>query len=397
MLQPAILIDKTRLPEIYRLRVLAWEHSERSAIINSTKFPEGWSDELDATASHFIVEDGGQIIAAARLNILNDICLLPAIFQSAVDKQGIALTLPFAFFSRLCVHPDFRNQNLAAILDKARINYIKKQQVRQAIVSTISPKAEQKIGKGWRIIGHVSKDAQLYSPPEMDEYVLIWDEADIISVWGRDLEDYKAMFGLHEEDLNRRVLSVADGPASCNAELNSTGRSIVSVDTVYALSLEAIEQKILASYKQMKAKFSERAGQFTFQNAQEAEHILAKRMAAARRFLKDYPRGKAEGRYVAAHLPNLPLGDAHFDLCLCGNLLFLFEDYFTWEMHRDSILAMLRVAKEVRIFPLYNRQGKESRYLQRTVNFFSKGNALTIEQVPYEVYKDGNRMMRIKR
>jgi hypothetical protein len=40
---------------------------------------------------------------------------------------------------------------------------------------------------------------------------------DSVVPWGRSFDEYVAMFALSEEDLGRRVLGCADGPASFNA------------------------------------------------------------------------------------------------------------------------------------------------------------------------------------
>jgi hypothetical protein len=40
-------------------------------------------------------------------------------------------------------------------------------------------------------------------------------------------------------------------------------------------------------------------------------------MSARREFLRDYPAGVQDGRYVEAQLPSLPFGDGHFELAVC--------------------------------------------------------------------------------
>ena len=56
--------------------------------------------------------------------------------------------------------------------------------------------------------------------------------------------------------------------------------------------------------------------------------------------------------YVFAKLPNLPFENNYFDLALSSHLLFVYDNMLDYEFHKNSILEMLRVSKEVRIFPL---------------------------------------------
>jgi len=72
-MEPALLTDKTRLKEIYQLRVLAWEHSRYSKYINNQLFPDGLTDHLDNDGFHFILQnDKNEIIGCNRFNILHN-------------------------------------------------------------------------------------------------------------------------------------------------------------------------------------------------------------------------------------------------------------------------------------------------------------------------------------
>ena len=62
--------------------------------------------------------------------------------------------------------------------------------------------------------------------------------------WGRSLEEYRAMFALSDDDLNRSILSCADGPASFNVEMNALGHSVTSIDPIYQITEEEIRQRI---------------------------------------------------------------------------------------------------------------------------------------------------------
>ena len=79
--------------------------------------------------------------------------------------------------------------------------------------------------------------------------------------WGRSFEEYCAMFTLDEQDLQKSILGVGDGPASFNAELTEQGESIVSVDPVYAFTSEQIRQRIAEIFDDMQVQVSNNASQ----------------------------------------------------------------------------------------------------------------------------------------
>ena len=120
-------------------------------------------------------------------------------------------------------------------------------------------------------------------------------------------------------------------------------------------------------------------------------------MAAMHDFLKDYPLGKADGRYMEGELPTLPFADSSFDLALCSHLLFLYSDQLGEAFHRDAILELCRIAREVRIFPLLALGGERSQFVDRSLEeLHEAGRAVSIEEVPYEFQRGGNQMMRIQ-
>jgi hypothetical protein len=119
-------------------------------------------------------------------------------------------------------------------------------------------------------------------------------------------------------------------------------------------------------------------------------------MTAMQEFLDDYGPGKAQGRYVDAELPTLPFADTTFDLALCSHFLFLYASQLDESFHRSAIREMCRIAAEVRIFPLLALGGGQSPYVAGTVGELrDSGFDVTIETVPYEFRRGGNRMMRI--
>jgi GNAT superfamily N-acetyltransferase len=121
LLQPQLLTDKSRLQEIYDLRVQAWEASGQGDYINHLYFPHGWADQQDHEAVHWIIEDAGKIVASARLCILDD----PKKLEEDFTNFHLPDLRPFAFYSRLVVDRAYRGRGFSRLMDQVRINYIR--------------------------------------------------------------------------------------------------------------------------------------------------------------------------------------------------------------------------------------------------------------------------------
>ncbi len=107
-----------------------------------------------------------------------------------------------------------------------------------------------------------------------------------------------------------------------------------------------------------------------------------------REFLADHPTGREGGRYVPASLPALPLGDRTYDLALCSRFLFPDAAYPGLAFHRAAIADMLRVAREVRVFPLLEVSGRPSPQVKAIVaDCLQAGYGVSIKTVPYEFQK----------
>ncbi len=216
--------------------------------------------------------------------------------------------------------------------------------------------------------------------------------------WGRTLAEYQAMFDLSESDLHRRILGCGDGPASFNAEMSARGRPVVSIDPLYAFSAAAIEQRVKETFEVIMKQVRQNRDDFVWTHVPSIPELGRRRMGAMRRFLEDFPQGKAEGRYVKASLPDLPFGDSAFDLALSSHFLFLYSEQFDLAFHISALQEMLRAAPEARAFPLLQVGGAPSPHVQGVVEAFrSQDVHAVIEPVDYEFQRGGNRMLRLRR
>ena len=215
--------------------------------------------------------------------------------------------------------------------------------------------------------------------------------------WVRSLDEYRRMFSLTDTDLSQRILGCADGPASFNAELTAGGGSVVSSDPLYTFSATEIRRQIDATYPMMIEQARQNADQFVWTSElPDAEALGRVRRFAMDRFLTDYDAGKQQARYIDAALPGQPFSDKQYDMAVCSHFLFLYSEQLFEQFHVDSIRSLLRIATQVRIFPLLGLRAAPSRHVEPvTVALRNDGYRVDIEPVGYEFQKGGKHMMRI--
>jgi hypothetical protein len=216
--------------------------------------------------------------------------------------------------------------------------------------------------------------------------------------WGRSFDEYRAMFALSDSDLRGRILGCGDGPASFNAQATAEGACVVSVDPIYVCSAAQIEERVAATFEIVVSQARAQADLFVWDRFNDADALGRARLAAMRRFLADYEAGRRTGRYVAGALPDLPFANARFDLALCSHLLFLYSDHLSRDAHIAALRELLRVAGEVRIFPLLTLAGEPSPHLPLLCEALrDDGNFVEERKVPYEFQRGGDTMLRLRR
>lgn len=221
-------------------------------------------------------------------------------------------------------------------------------------------------------------------------------EINEVKPWGRNFDEYVAMFALTKEDLRRAVLGVGDGPASFNAKATAQGSRVISLDPLYAFSADEIRARVEATAPEIAEVVRAHPERFVWTHFADAEALIAARMEAMERFLTDYPTGRAEGRYVDGGLPSLPFGDQTFALALCSHYLFLYAEQLGAEYHLTALRELLRVAAEVRVFPLRDLQNREPTFLT-TIEDALRQEGFLVERLraPYEFQRGGDQLMRI--
>ncbi|MFH0909655.1 MAG: SAM-dependent methyltransferase [bacterium] len=210
------------------------------------------------------------------------------------------------------------------------------------------------------------------------------------------MDEYAAMFELSRHELDSRILGCADGPASFNAEMHSHGRTVISVDPIYRCSREEIRGRIDKTYPTIMEQLRQNHDDYVWGKISSPEALGQLRMRTMDRFLVDFPQGVKEGRYLPCELPALPFTDQAFSLAVCSHFLFLYSDQLSSEFHDHSVQEMLRVAREVRVFPLLTLGRQASPHLDVICEQLRKsGRACEIKKVDYEFQRGGNHMLRI--
>ncbi len=216
--------------------------------------------------------------------------------------------------------------------------------------------------------------------------------------WGRSFDEYRRMFALTEADLRLGILGCGDGPASFNAEATRRGARVVSCDPIYRWSAADIQGRIDATSGEVLEQTRKNLDEFVWTSIRSVEELSRIRAAAMRDFVADFESGRSAGRYIAAQLPDLPFADGAFDLALCSHFLFLYTTQLGEGFHRSAVREMCRVAREVRIFPLLELGARPSPLVEKiAAELDAAAFRVSLERVPYEFQRGGDRMMRIRR
>ena len=221
---------------------------------------------------------------------------------------------------------------------------------------------------------------------------------DQVVPFGRSLDEYIHMFSLTEADLQKSILSVADGPASFNAEGTAKGYRIQSCDPLYVFGAEKIKKRFYAVVDNIINQIKRTPESWVWDYHKSTDALRAHRIEVMERFCRDYETGKQAGRYTAGSLPKLAYPDAHYDIGLSSHFLFLYSEQLDTDFHMSAIAEMLRICKEVRIFPLLTLTQEKSPHIAPVIAELEKlGYRHSIETVNYELQPGGNEMLRICR
>lgn len=159
-----VLNSQYRLQEIFNLRLDVWEKSGNVEFVNRKFFPNGWHDQLDETAIHWaVLNHQNQIVASARLNIFYSLQESP--YCASIKHLPLPTEVPFAFFSRLVVHPQYRQRGLSRQLYEARARFCRQRKIAWLQVFINNPYIISMFeAKGFKNVGEAEVSYHLSSP-----------------------------------------------------------------------------------------------------------------------------------------------------------------------------------------------------------------------------------------
>ena len=190
---------------------------------------------------------------------------------------------------------------------------------------------------------------------------------DKVVLLGRTLEEYRRFFGCAPSTLaGKGVLDVASGVSSFSAEICKLAAKSTAFDPIYSWSSRRIHDQCEADLDRVTREIGG-LPTYRWDFYKNPEGMRRFRTIACQKFLQDFEA--CPSRYVSGALPTLPFESGSFDLSFVSYFLFVYEEQFGWEFHRDSILEIMRVTSaEARIYPLVTFEARPCPFVERLRN-----------------------------
>ena len=223
-------------------------------------------------------------------------------------------------------------------------------------------------------------------------------ELDGVALIGRTFVEYCALFQLDDRRLHaRRILDIGAGVSSFCSEARSRGFNVTAADPIYALDVDAIAAKSDADLNNILSQLPDAAHKYNWTFYRDPVELRLYRRKAREGFLADYVADRSG--YVATALPKTKFQDHEFDLALASHILFLYDDLFDYEFHKQSIFELARISKhEVRIYPLTTMSGTRSLLLDQLIHDPDCSSlTFTILKGDFEFFKNANELLIIRK
>ena len=224
-----------------------------------------------------------------------------------------------------------------------------------------------------------------------------FDFGGAVPPWGRSAAEYEAFFALSDVPPSARILDCGSGPSSFVAEWSSKGRFVVAADPTYRYSAGDFLADFDSTANQMLAGMRKARDRFRWDYYRSPEDVVRRRREVLTAFIADLQAETRNGRYVSARLPDLPFLSGSFDLVLCSHLLFLYSAEFDAETHLSFLRELLRVGREVRVYPLLDMDGKPSQHLEDTIQALRASAHVELVPLAFEFRSGDSKMLRLTR
>lgn len=215
--------------------------------------------------------------------------------------------------------------------------------------------------------------------------------------WGRNMNEYRLMFQLNDNDMKKKIASFGDGPASFNYESTQKNFSVTSFDPIYQFSKKELQKRIEEVRVTVMRQMEENKENYVWTHIKNLNELENLRMSAMRLFLEDYEQGKKENRYIFHELPTkLSYSENTFDIGLSSHFLLMYTS-LGYDFHIHAMTEMLRVCKEIRIFPIVDLDANKTDLITNVIEYFKSQYDVEIKKTQYEFQKGDNKLLIIKK
>lgn len=212
---------------------------------------------------------------------------------------------------------------------------------------------------------------------------------------GRSWQEYIKMFNLNPAVLKQgKILDCAAGASSFTAIMNEKGYDITALDLLYDEKPGDLEIKCREHLNMLVDALRDLEDHFLWGYFKDLADLKKQRERVCKEFAEDY-RFNNKINYIKGDLTQMPLKDNTFSLVLCSHLLFIYDHRLSYEFHLESIIEMLRVAREVRVYPLVKGESKISEYLKPLTEKINHIADFELVPVSYRFRKGGYEMLKI--
>ncbi len=215
------------------------------------------------------------------------------------------------------------------------------------------------------------------------------------ALWGFHIDEYQSMFDLSDKQMRSNILEYGCAATAVNSQLAQSGHhNIISLDPWFGLDCTTLEKKINLNFEQKYIEIIRQKNNLDALNTTELDTLLNYRRAGIKCFLQDYDRGCAEKRYVECVDIATNFVNNQFNHAVSSH--FFFDHSGAIKQAVERICELVRVANEVRIFPLNDLNGTPSPGLAPVLLGLQQLNyGIEIRHVPSQLCAQGNAMLRV--
>ncbi len=220
-------------------------------------------------------------------------------------------------------------------------------------------------------------------------------QAFLSKYWIYNLNDYRQIFGLTDEELHKTVLDYPGGISSVNAELYAQGFKIVSASPSYRLAFKEMQERAKEILQKKIVYLHQHLEMLSNPTPEVVNEVIGRWQISAEQFLADYERGKKQGRYLPLEGPPFTDLTQKFELLLCTDFLFN-QSHETPLSAQEIMNELCKLSSEIRIFPLPDAKTPVAAELGPIMLLFQQSNfGVEVRAVNYQLRTDANAFLRI--